>query len=856
MILFNKDLKRFSYNLSLISLVILSFSLSSYSQKILSPEEFLGYPLGSRFTPHFRVVDYFYHISNNSTQVLVEKYGETYEHRPLILAFISNKENIQNLEIIRQNNLKLAGIVEGNFSGKGPAILWLSYNVHGNESVSTEASLATLYALANTEDQEKQKWLQNTVIIMDPVVNPDGRERYVNFYYQYGNKSPNPNPDSKEHREPWPGGRANHYLFDLNRDWAWQTQKESQQRLKVYNNWLPQVHVDFHEQGFNDPYYFAPAAEPLHEAITRWQRDFQEEIGKNHSRYFDQNNWLYFTKERFDLLYPSYGDTYPTYNGAIGMTYEQGGSGRAGLAVITAEKDTLTLRDRILHHYTTGISTIEISSIHADNLLREFEKFFRDGKSNPSSSYKSYVIKNPENSNKIRDLMEFLDKMGIRYGHGRAVKSLKGFEYSSKSNKSFSTQENDLIISAFQPKSALLQVLFDPNPHLTDSVTYDITSWSLPYVYDLETYATSTKINVEKDVVRNSVPKLPKENKPYAYISEWNSLNHQKFLSNLLAAGVKVRHTKEPFQIDGRNYSEGSLVITRSGNAGLGSSFDEIIIEEAYKLNINIQPTATGMVARGKDFGSSAVKLLHAPNVAVLSGKDISSLAFGEIWHYFEQDINYPITIIDTDYFKEINLSTYDVLILPSGDYNAAFTGEKMEPLKMWIKNGGTLILMEEALAFFAGKEEFELQKYPGKEENKENKEEEIALPKIPELYKNKTRKEISNYALGGIFKISLDNSHPLGYGYPTYYYTLKNNADGYHYLEKGWNVGTIKDENSLMSGFVGSKVKEKIKENLVFGVQEMGKGSIVYMVDNPLFRSFWYNGKLIFANAVFMVGQ
>ena len=349
-----------------LSILVFLFCFLGLAQ-IKSPAEHLGFELGEKFSRHHQVVEYYSHLANASDQVLMKEYGRTYENRPLILAIVSSPENLANLEQIRTDNLRRAGFIDGSPETNIP-IVWLSYNVHGNESSSTEASMATIYELIR-EGSDKSAWLENTVIIMDPCINPDGRDRYVNFYWQYGNHRYNPDPNSLEHHEEWPGGRPNHYLFDLNRDWAWQTQVETQSRIKEYNQWLPQIHVDFHEQGINSPYYFAPAAQPYHELITSFQRDFQTEIGKNHAKYFDQNDWFYFTKQRFDLLYPSYGDTYPTYSGAIGMTYEQAGHGRAGLGIIKQEGDTLTLGDRIAHHYTTGLSTIEVTYNNAERLL-------------------------------------------------------------------------------------------------------------------------------------------------------------------------------------------------------------------------------------------------------------------------------------------------------------------------------------------------------------------------------------------------------------------------------------------------------------------------------------------------------
>ena len=295
---------------------------------LLPPSDFLGYKLGDKFTPHHLVVDYLFHVSQNEPNVKIIEYGKTYEGRPLMLAFISSVDNMDKLEQIRKDNLTRAGIIKGSTKTKKVGIVWLSYNVHGNEANSTEAAMKTLHALADKSNINTQEWLKNTVVIIDPSVNPDGRDRYANWYRMTANRWPDADPLGREHMEPWPGGRTNHYYFDLNRDWAWQTQIESQQRIIKYNEWLPHIHVDFHEQGYNSPYFFAPAAKPLHQYITDWQKDFQKTIGLNHAKYFDRNNWLYFTKESFDLLYPSYGDTYPTYNGAIGMTYEQAGHSR------------------------------------------------------------------------------------------------------------------------------------------------------------------------------------------------------------------------------------------------------------------------------------------------------------------------------------------------------------------------------------------------------------------------------------------------------------------------------------------------------------------------------------------------
>src|SRR5688572_10729554 len=356
------------------SLFICFFLSLHVIAQLQSPEQFLGYKLGEKFTPHWKIVDYFRHVSSQAPSVVkLQNYGATYEGRPLMVAFVSSASNIANLENIRLNNLRLAASLDNSRGTieKAPAIVWLSYNVHGNEASSSEVSMMTLYSLANP-DNLKKEWLSNTVVIIDPCLNPDGRDRYTNWYNSIVGKNYNPSLSARERYEPWPNGRTNHYNFDLNRDWAWQTQVESRQRIILYQQWLPQVHVDFHEQYYDSPYYFAPAAEPYHEVITKWQRDFQQTIGKNHAKIFDQNGWLYFTKQYFDLFYPSYGDTYPIYNGSIGMTYEQAGHGMGGLGIKLSDGDTLTLKDRIEHHYATSMSTVEMASKNGAKLVSEF----------------------------------------------------------------------------------------------------------------------------------------------------------------------------------------------------------------------------------------------------------------------------------------------------------------------------------------------------------------------------------------------------------------------------------------------------------------------------------------------------
>lgn len=819
------------------------------AQKIQSPQEFLGYKLGDQFTYHYRIAEYFRYVAQASKNVKLLQYGSTSEGRPLLAAFIASDENVGRLEDIRQNNLRLAGLSSGQGSTDFPAIVWLSYNIHGNEPSSSEAAMEMLYEMVDPSNTKTKNWLKNTVVVIDPCQNPDGRDRYVNFYTPIHATPPDADPAAREHRETWPGGRYNHYYFDMNRDWAWQTQKESQAKLALYNKWLPQVHVDFHEQGYNAPYYFAPAAEPFHKNITPWQREFQTTIGKNNAKYFDQNGWLYFTKEEFDLLYPSYGDTYPLYNGSIGMTFEQGGIS-AGLAIKTTAGDTLKLSDRIAHHLTTSLSTVEISSENTKKLLTEFKAFFDRAKSNPPGEFKSYVVKN-ENPDNLKALAKLFDKNSIQYGFGGSS-SASGFNYITQKIEKFNIEAGDMVITSAQPKAVLLNVLMEPKTFLTDSNTYDITAWSLPYVYGIKTYGIKEALKVQSASMKTTMPVNSQIKASYAYVTNWKSVEDVKFLAALMQKNVKVRVTEKPFTAAGKSFDAGSLIIAKAGNNQFKESFDETVQSIAQSFNRNLTSLSSGFVEKGNDLGFSTVQAIKKPKVMLVTGEGVSASAFGEVWFYFENELHYPVSLVNEKDLGRVKWADFDVAIFPDGGY----PDFPADDLQSWVSSGGKLILMENALTKVAGKKSFGLKLKEDKKPDADADAKPNAKKKPYEQIKafgNRERNAISEGIAGAIYKINLDNTHPLGFGFPNYYYTLKLDNNLYQFLEDGWNVGTIR-KDAYVAGFTGQKVKAHLQDGLLLGVQNMGRGTVVYLADDPLFRSFWENGKLLFGNAVFMV--
>ncbi|MEI6410892.1 MAG: M14 family zinc carboxypeptidase, partial [Bacteroidota bacterium] len=762
--------------------LLLLVALPFFAQtKVKSPDEFLPHKLGEKFTAHHQLTAYFDYLAANAQQTMrIEQYGTTNEDRPLRMVFVSSPENIARLEQIRVNNLRLAGSLPGQPDVSNPiAIVWISMSVHGNEPSGSECSMELAYRLAMQTDPQIKEWLKNTVVIIDPSLNPDGYDRYTHWNRDVSNSIKNTNPDSREHREPWPGGRVNHYYFDLNRDWAWATQVETRQRILAYQRWLPQVHADLHEQGVDNPYYFAPAAEPTHDYITPWQREFQTRIGENHARYFDQHGWMYFTKEVFDLFYPSYGDTYPMLNGAIGMTYEQGGNSSAGTAINMSNGDTLTLHDRILHHLTTSLSTIEITSRNAAKVVENFRSYYAKTSTQPQGIYKAFVIRDINDPNKINTLCTLLDLHQIKYGRaGAGMSGVKAFDYQSGKETTVSIQPNDVVISAYQLKSTLLQALFDPESRLSDSLTYDITAWALPYAHGLSAYALKERLEPKKPFEPMKAPTVMLAASPYSWCIHRNSIAEAEFLSEILQKGVKVRYATKPFSAADQQFVAGALVINRGDNRSITADLDGIVKTAAARANVTLHPIFTGYVGKGSDLGSETFQLIKTPEVAIVYGEDVENNEYGQVWYFFEQDLKYPITPISLDRLHKVDFHKINTLIFPNGSYH--LTEPQLAQLLDWVRKGGRIIASEGALKIFADKDGFALK-------TKEAPKKDSVSAPLP--FYARERAGVSDQIPGAIMKAKADPSHPLAYGMGDAYFTLKTNSDVYEMPDKATAV-------------------------------------------------------------------
>ena len=798
------------------------------SQNLLSPDEFLGYQLGDRFTPSHKVYSYFRQLEENSNRIKIKKYGESYEGRDLMLAFVSSEENIRDLEKVQGNisNCYKSVSKYNCDSTELPLIIWMSYGVHGDEASPTETSMKLAYELILGEFDSI---LNNVIVIIDPCLNPDGHDRYVNWYNSVKNASPQVNPMSIEHHQPWPGGRGNHYLFDLNRDWLWATQVETQSRLKEYHQWMPHVHCDFHEMGVNEHYYFPPAAEPYHGLITDFQIEFQTQLGEQLSNAFHEKGWLFYTKEDFDLFYPGYGDTYPSFNGAIGMTFEQAGKGK-GVA-IELGKDTLTLKNRIERHHRSSLEVIMFSVQYRERIIREFLNYRKSINVDTFSKWDYIVFPNNLehtglfsllNAHKIDNFSSFEQR-------------LKLFNPKSNKDEEVELEEGACIIPLHQERYPLIRILIEKEPVLSDSLTYDITAWSILNSMGLDMYLGKGLLPKERPT--NVFVTSPID-ADLLFVNYWEDPSDIVSIRHLLSRGLKGRIYLSSGNNSNKDYGskKGVVVFLKIDNLDYIHGAYPSILADVKKVKEKLMESIP-------DFGSPKFKKLVQPKILILKGQGISTYQFGFTWHYLDQELKLNPLIIEWNKLDGKVLDDVNTLILTGNKIDFSF--DQWNSIKKWVNNGGHIIAIGKGNQMLAeqdfsslvprGTPRFESAKFNDKK------------------YKDHKRRKLSYQVKGAIIETQSDTTHPLFIGIHPDYWTLKNSTDLYEPLTKGWNVSVVK-EDYRKYGFVGHEISKSLDNSLVIGTEKYGNGRLTYFVDDPLFRGFWNVGEQLFLNAIYLL--
>jgi hypothetical protein len=497
------------------------------------------------------------------------------------------------------------------------------------------------------------------------------------------------------------------------------------------------------------------------------------------------------------------------------------------------------------------MATIKVSYENREKLISEFDKYFEDAAKNPQFQYKSVIIKGSNEKSNLNDLLTLLDQNQIKYNYaGNTGKKLKGFDYLSNKEGEVVLEKGDILVSAYQPQSHFVQALFEPKTKASDSLSYDLTAWSLPYVYNLKAYALSEKL--VPDTAKAEVKKIISElgtDKPYAYVVNFSGFDELKFMAALYNKKIKLRYSLKAFSLNGMSYNRGSIIVARGDNKHLEKEFDQDVIAAANTCQVKLNPTATGMVDTGKDFGSENSPLMKKKSVAMICGEGTSSSAVGEIWYFFEKELNYPISLLNISYSDKVDLKDYDLLILTSGNYS-----KLKDTIIDFVKRGGRVIAMENAISVFSGEKTTSLAKAIEtrtaelKITEKKIKSDDSTLLKKFE-YENERRYSLSERSAGSIYKVKLDDTHPYAFGMGKEWFIMKR-TPGYPFLTTGSNIGYILEKEPV-SGFAGFKYKDKIKNTLVIGTEKIGVGEVVYITDDPYFRAFWKSGRVLLGNII-----
>lgn len=829
----------------------------SYNASITSPAEYLGYELGEEYTFHHQVMGYLEVLASESERMTLHNYGRTYEGRTLKYAVITSSGNQGRVDEIRDANHKLAFEPDTELSEEMPVVVWMSYNVHGNEASSSEAAMQTAYYLAAAENAETTDWLENSVVIVDPMMNPDGRDRYVYWYKSSQAAVLNTDASDLEHDEIWPGGRTNHYWFDLNRDWVWLVHPESQGRIEAYQQWMPQVHIDFHEQGYNNNYFTMPGTTPRNHELPDEYDYWANEFGLGAIQEFDKAQVNFETRERFDFFYPGYGSSYPSIMGGIGMLAEQGGHSRGGRAVETNDGYVLTLRQRIFDHYKNGLSIVRTSAENRNELLSYF-KAARSQQAQKGNT-KAYIL--PDNPDDYTyGVVSLMMKHGVEVERAEEDFSIRdAYSYwdGKAENRNFKT--GDFIIKTNQPAHLFINTLMRRQLEFRDSVMYDMSTWSVPLAYNLDAAWTERNLNVDTRVLRN-MPFQPSglmaDAPGYAYVIDWKQRNAPKALAELWNMGYKVRSAEKGFTKGDESFSRGSLIILTGRNKERESSIHTDMAALADEAGVIIRSFNTGRMDSGSDLGSVNNVPLEEPKVALMVDSPFNSYTAGQLWFLFDQWTEFGISRIRTDALGSLNLYDYDVILMPGSwsGLGSALSESEINNLKQWVRNGGVLIGTEGSAAWLTK----DRSGITGVSLFDEEEDDTAGIdPEAYTLYKDRSDTSGLKRIPGTAFKARIDNSHPLAFGMPETLYSLRFDDDVIHPETGFQTVGYfMKDaDDVLASGYSNRENLEKAAGKAFAAVQNMGRGKVVMILDNTQYRMFWVGPSRMIQNAVMLLG-
>lgn len=871
------------------------FPGAKYDPAIPTLKQVVGHDIGERITFHHEMEKYLTALEKAApTRVKVFTHGATWEGKPLYHVAIGSLENIARLGEIRVGLRKLADPRTTNkaeadrLTASLPVLVWLAYSVHGNEISSTDAALQTAYHLLAVQgDALVENALKNALIIIDPMQNPDGRDRFINYFRQNVGRWPSEDLQSAEHNEVWPGGRTNHYLFDMNRDWFAQTQVETQGRAKAYLEWFPQVFVDLHEMNTHSSYYFAPQALPLNPNMPKIQLEWFPKFGRNNAKWFDKFRFDYFTREGYDAFYPGYGEGWPTFHGSIGMTYEQASA--RGLVAKRDDETVMHYRDTVQHHFISSLATIESTANNREALLKYFYEYRRTAiEEGKNEVVKEYLIAPGNDARRADRFAAMLMSNGIEVKRADAAfTNAKARDYYEDKLETRQFPAGTYLVSLSQPAKRLLKTLMDKKTEQDKEFVdeqrrrlsqrqrdefYDVTAWSLPLLWDVTAYSTEAESKGQFTLLKDK-PSYPGSIKGakanLAYLLPWNSQNSAVALAEMFRQDIRVHSADKEFKLGGTTYPRGSLIIKLKDNpADLHDRLQKI----AANAGVDIFSTDDSWVEGGINLGSANVQYLKRPRVALAYNTPTFSNSVGWTRYLIEQRYGYPVTTLRTEQLGGMNLSQYNVLILPEGSRGGYTQMLNPARLREWIAGGGTLITIGEASAWLADekvgllatklekRKKADARPADTKAETKDAK-----APAQPPTPPDATGKavdqaiepddEFPSNTPGAIARLSVNQEHWLGFGFGETTNTIveSNRIFTPLKLDKGVNVARyLPADKMLLSGLMWEDAQAQLPGKAFLMYSRLGSGHIVAFAEEPNYRAFLDGLNLLVMNAVF----
>ena len=845
-----------------------------YDPAIPTLQQVVGHDWGQEITAPDGIAAYLkaLHAAAPDRTALVE-YGRSWEGRPLYVLVVGAKERIARLPQVKADLRRLAD-PRGLSSAEAdrlvrdlPAVAWLMHAVHGNEISSADAALLEAYHLLAAQDPSVTAILRDTIVLIDPLQNPDGRARFVLVTQQARAAVPDPEPFAAEHDEPWPGGRSNHYLFDMNRDWFAQSQPETQARTRLYLDWFPQVVVDLHEMGGNSTYYFAPPADPLNPYITKPQSEWLTTFGRENAKVFDARGFAYFNREVFDSFYPGYGESWPIFHGAIEMTYEMASA--RGLSFRREDDTVLSFRDGVLQHFTAAISTLATAAANRDRLLRDFLEYRRTAVANGElGAVREYLVPPGSDPSRATLLATLLVRQGLEVRRATQPVTVAGKTYPA----------GTYVIPVAQPGGRMLRNLMDthvPQPdafikeqerrrqrRLGDQI-YDITAWSLPLAFDVEVVTVAAPTGVASTPVTAADAAVAPPDLPAArvgYLVPWGS-GTAAAVAAALRQGLKVRSVDLPFTLGGRKYAGGTALFRVSDNpAGLPAALTAI----ARTHGVEVVPIDSAFVEQGTSLGSNDVATLKAPRVLLLWDTPTQSSSAGWARYVLERRFGQPVTAVRASTLARVPLERFDVLVLPAGNYGNVIAGDAVRRLKGWVSRGGTLVTLGEA-SRWAARENVALvdtrtELKDGKPEvdppDKEPRKNDAPAKPIDLEKAIQPDRERPDVTPGAMLRVKLDTEHWLSAGTDGEVQAIVEGQRVFRpiTIDKGRNVGVYQTKDRLVAGGLAwPEAQDLLAQKAWLIHQPMGGGHVIAFAEDPNYRAFTEATELLFMNAVLL---